>query len=182
VSRYIALAPPGARALDLAAGHGRHARLMAQAGFVVDAFDRDPAALAALAAIPGVTAHEADLEKGPWPCERATYGLVVVTNYLWRPRMADLVACLAPGGVLIHETFGLGNERFGKPSNPKFLLAPGELLEAARVAGLRVVAFESGEVEAPRPAVVERICACRLAPDAPPVRLVAGPRGGSVTS
>lgn len=174
VARFIALARPGARALDLAAGHGRHARLMAQAGCMVEAIDRDPAALASLAAIPGVRARQADLEGGPWPCAAAAYDLIVVTNYLWRARLPDLLASLAPGGVLIYETFGLGNERFGKPSNPDFLLAPGELLDLARQGGLRVVAFESGEVASPRPAVIERICALRAPALAAASRLPAG--------
>ena len=105
-----------------------------------------------------MTLHCADLENAPWPCERAAYAGVVVTNYLHRPLFPDLIAALAPGGVLIYETFATGNERFGKPSNPAFLLKPGELLEAIR-GRLHVVAYEDLEVDDPKPAMVQRICA-----------------------
>ena len=144
--------------LDVAAGSGRHARWLAARGLRVDALDRDAEALATLAGVAGVTPHCADLENVPWPCERAAYAGVVVTNYLHRPLFPDLIAALAPGGVLIYETFAAGNERFGKPSNPAFLLKPGELLEAIR-GRLHVVAYEDLEVDDPKPAMMQRICA-----------------------
>lgn len=153
----------------MAAGHGRHARLLAARGLRVEAIDRDPQALAALAGIDGVTPVAADIESGPWPCAGHTFGAVVVTNYLWRARLADIAAAVGAGGILVYETFAVGNETLGKPSNPLFLLRRGELLDLARAAGLMVLGFESGRVESPRPAVIERICAWRArAADLPP--------------
>ena len=100
----------------------------------------------------------ADIEAGPWPYAGRRFGAIVVTNYLHRPLLPVLTGSLEPGGVLIYETFAQGNEKFGKPSNPAFLLAPGELLEA--VGGrLRVLAYEDLVVEEPRPAAIQRICA-----------------------
>lgn len=145
----------------MAAGHGRHAQLLAARGLRVEAIDRDPQALAALAAIAGVTPIAADIESGPWPRAGRTYDGVVVTNYLWRERLPDIAAALGEGGILIYETFAVGNETLGKPSNAMFLLRRGELLDWARAAGLAVLGFESGRVQSPRPAIVERICAWR---------------------
>jgi hypothetical protein len=85
----------------------------------------------------------------------------VVTNYLWRPRFDDLLALLAPGGVLIYQTFMLGNEAYGKPSNPAFLLQPGELSQRIKAAGLRELAFEQGYMASPKPAMVQSVCALR---------------------
>ncbi|WP_048996476.1 class I SAM-dependent methyltransferase, partial [Burkholderia multivorans] len=137
------------------------ARWFASRGHPVVALDRDPAALAALRAIPGVDARDADLEGAPWPLPAgARFAAVVVTHYLHRPLWPHLLDALEPGGVLIYETFARGNETVGKPSNPAFLLAPGELLDAVR-GHLRVVAYEDGFVAAPREAFVQRICAVR---------------------
>ncbi|KQQ96531.1 bifunctional 2-polyprenyl-6-hydroxyphenol methylase/3-demethylubiquinol 3-O-methyltransferase UbiG [Massilia sp. Leaf139] len=146
--------------LDLACGGGRHARLFAALGHPVLAVDRDPQALA-LAAGPGITTLQTDLEEGGarWPFAAGRFAGIVVTNYLHRPLMNDLVNSLAPGGVLIYETFALGNELYGKPSNPAFLLHPGELLELATGTGLTVLAFEDGVVALPKPARVQRLCA-----------------------
>ena len=81
-----------------------------------------------------------------------------MTNYLHRPLLpGSLEARSRRAGSLIYETFAVGNERFGRPSNPDFLLRPGELLDA--FAGLTVVAFEQGEVSRPRPAVIQRVAA-----------------------
>jgi SAM-dependent methyltransferase len=160
VERWAPLIASGGRVLDVASGGGRHARWLAARGFVVDAIDRDAQALAALAGVDGVTTRCADIENAPWPCERETYAGVVVANYLHRPLFPDLIASLAPHGVLIYETFAAGNERFGRPSNPAFLLTPGELLDAVR-GQLRVVAYEDLEVGEPKPAMVQRICAVR---------------------
>jgi SAM-dependent methyltransferase len=156
VVRWAALIPPSARVLDVASGRGRHARWLARRGYAVDAVDRDADALRALAGVAGVTTHCADIEAGAWPCESGVYGGVVATNYLHRPLFPTLLAALAPGGVLIYETFAAGNERYGRPSNPAFLLTPGELLEVVR-GRLRVIAYE--DVKDPRPALVQRICA-----------------------
>jgi len=158
VQRWAPLVAPGGRVLDVAAGSGRHARWLAARGLEVEALDRDADALALLAGVAGVTPHCADIESLPWPCSTGAYAGVVVTNYLYRPLFGDLIAALAAGGVLIYETFAAGNERFGRPSNPAFLLKPGELLEVAR-GRLRVVAYEDLEVDNPKPAMVQRICA-----------------------
>ena len=153
VERWASLIPRG-RALDLACGGGRHARLLASLGHEVLAVDREPHS------IPGVRFLRADLEDGsPWPLAGERFQGVVVTNYLHRPLFPLIEAALAPGGVLIYETFMRGNERFGKPSNPAFLLAPGELWGA--FAGLHVIAFEQGRVQDPKPAMIQRLCAAR---------------------
>jgi SAM-dependent methyltransferase len=160
VSRFANLIAPGGEVLDLACGHGRHARHLAGQGYAVEAVDRDPEGLAALAGLNPVTTRLADLEGGPWPYAGRRFAGIVVANYLHRPLFPQLVAALAEGGVLIYETFMLGNERFGRPSNPDFLLRPNELLEAFG-ASLQVVAFEQGEVAHPKPAVVQRLCAVK---------------------
>lgn len=155
--------------LDLACGHGRHSRLLAKQGFRVEAVDRDAEALAAISTdSAGVVTRTADLEAGPWPYYERVFDGVVVTNYLYRPLLPLLLNALAVNGVLIYETFMVGNERLGRPANPAFLLRPGELLDVVR-RRLTVVAFEQGEVTAPRPAVVQRLCATRrLDPTLPP--------------
>jgi SAM-dependent methyltransferase len=159
VTRWGRLLSPGSRVLDLAAGSGRHSRWLAARGCRVEAVDRDPGALAGLSGCAGVTTRVADLEAGPWPYADALFEGIVVANYLHRPLFARLRAALAEGGVLIYETFMAGNERYGRPSNPDFLLQPGELLELA--AGLQVVAYEAGRTAAPKVAVVQRLCAVR---------------------
>lgn len=156
VERHLGLVPGGGRVLDLAAGSGRHARLACGRGYRVTALDRDTSQLAAIEGIEVIT-H--DLETGAaWPLADAAFDGVIVTNYLWRPLMPSLPGLLAPGGALLYETFARGHERFGRPSNPAFLLRPGELLEAVR-GRLRVVAYEELEVAEPRPAKVQRIAA-----------------------
>ena len=160
VIRFLPLIEPGGSVLDLACGGGRHSRLLAARGHRVEAVDRDAGALAQLAGVDGVATREADLEGGPWPFHGAVFDGIVVTNYLYRPLLPLLFNALEVNGVLIYETFMVGNERFGKPSNPAFLLRPGELLELVR-RRLTVVAFEQGEVMEPRPAVVQRLCATR---------------------
>ncbi len=165
VLRWARLVPPG-DVLDLACGYGRHARHFAALGHEVTALDRDPEALAALEGAARVHPLRADLEDGsPWPLAGRRYAGIVVANYLHRPLFPLLIEALAPGGALIYETFALGNERFGRPSRPEFLLGPGELLGAFGAA-LTVVAFEQGAVRSPRPAVVQRLCAVRAAADA----------------
>lgn len=147
----------GGSVLDLACGRGRHALFFADRGHRVDAVDRDPEAIAALAESGAVTALCADIEAGPWPYPGRSFDAVVVTNYLHRPLFPLLMAALSPGGVLIYETFAQGNEVYGRPSNPDFLLRHGELLQLAGNA--RVLAYEDLVVESPRPAAVQRICA-----------------------
>ena len=161
VKRFAPLIPEGGRVLDPACGNGRHARLLAGLGYRVEAVDRDPEAIAALQGLEGVSPRLADLEGGPWPYHAHGFDGVVVTNYLYRPLLPQLLKLIEVGGVLIYETFMVGNERFGKPSNPAFLLRPGELLEIVR-GRMSVVAFEQGEVSSPRPAMVQRLCAARV--------------------
>ena len=160
VVRWSHLVAPGGDVLDIAAGSGRHARWFAERGHRVAAIDRAESALAALSGIDGVEAISADLEDGSaWPlAEARRFAAVVVTNYLHRPLLPRFSLLLAPGGVLLYETFARGNETVGKPSNPAFLLAPGELLAAVH-GRLVVVAYEDGYLAAPRPAFVQRICA-----------------------
>ena len=143
--------------LDLAAGSGRHARLFLERGHPVVALDRDVARLAGL----DVEIVQADLEDGsPWPLPGRRFGAVVVANYLWRPLLPHIVGAVASGGLLLYETFARGNQAYGEPRNPAFLLEPGELLEAVR-GELQIVAYEHGLVEPPRPSVRQRICALR---------------------
>jgi SAM-dependent methyltransferase len=160
VVRWSPLIRPGSEVLDLACGTGRHARFLAARGCSVLAVDRDAEAIAMLAAVAGVFTRTADLEGAAWPFAPSSFDAVVVANYLHRPLFGPIVDALRPGGVLVYETFMVGNERFGRPSNPHFLLRPGELLEAVQ-GPLEVVAFEQGEVGTPRPAVVQRICALK---------------------
>ncbi len=163
VSRFAAAVPPdgpgGGVVLDVAAGGGRHSRLFLERGHKVVAVDRDTAALVRIAAAGRLEIVTADLEAGAaWPLAGRRFAGVIVTNYLYRPLFPALLAAVAPGGVLMYETFAVGNERFGKPSNPDFLLKPGELLDAVR-GRLRVLAYEDLEISDPRPAMVQRIAA-----------------------
>ncbi|HEX2200121.1 MAG TPA: class I SAM-dependent methyltransferase [Burkholderiales bacterium] len=140
--------------LDVACGSGRHARYFAARGLEVVAVDREPQY------IPDARFVQADLEGGkPWPFAGQRFAGIVVTNYLHRPLMPVLEESLDEGGVLIYETFMAGNERYGRPANPDFLLRAGELLRA--FGALTVVAFEQGVVERPKKAAVQRICAVR---------------------
>ena len=156
VKRFVPLIRRGGRVLDLAAGSGRHTRLLLESGFAVCAVDRDISALLPLAAS-GCELQQFDLETGTTWQLGTGYDGIVVTNYLHRPLLPAIARALARGGVLIYETFARGNERFGRPRNPDFLLRPGELLEAFKT--LTVVAFEEGEVSVPRPAVIQRLAA-----------------------
>lgn len=158
IARFAALVPAGGAILDLACGGGRHTRLFLERGHPVTAVDIDLSAIADLAGRAGLRSIAADLEGGPWPLAGETFAGVVVTNYLHRPLLPLIVGAVAPGGALLYETFAIGNERFGRPSNPDFLLRPGELLEAVR-GTLEVVAYENLEIAKPRPAMVQRIAA-----------------------
>jgi SAM-dependent methyltransferase len=163
VQRWSHLVPHGAAVLDVACGSGRHVRWFAQRGARVTGVDRDADAVAPLGAIAEIVV--ADIEGGPWPFTGRRFDAVVVTNYLWRDRLPDILASVAPGGVLVYETFAAGNETVGKPSNPDFLLRPGELPEATT--GWHVVAFEDGFEAAPD-RFVQRIVAVRPDPSAAP--------------
>jgi SAM-dependent methyltransferase len=160
VARFADLVPPGGRALDVACGGGRHARFFLERGHAVTVVDRDTSGVADLRNDPNVEILEFDLEDGAWPLPGRSFQAVVVTNYLWRPILPDIVAAVAPGGALLYETFARGQERFGKPHNPDFLLKPGELLDAVRGV-LRVAAYEDRIVEEPGRKAVQRIAAIR---------------------
>jgi len=160
IMRFGAQLAPGAEVLDLACGMGRHARALAAQGCRVDAVDVDPGCAQYLAGIAGVRFRALELESGVWPFEPDRYDAIVVANYLYRPRLTELAQALRDGGTLIYETFASGNEQFGRPRNPDFLLSAFEL--AARFAPLmHVLAFEDGVVERPTPARIQRLCAIK---------------------
>jgi SAM-dependent methyltransferase len=174
VERFAGQVPAGP-VLDLACGGGRHSALFARLGHPVWAADKSLEAVTQVQSLglAGITALQADFElplpaaraQANWPLQVGRWAGIVVSNYLHRPLFPELFASLAEGGVLIYETFALGNERHGKPSNPAFLLVPGELqaLTAAAGPGLHVLAYEDGTITAPRAARVQRICVARRA-------------------
>lgn len=159
IAAWAGLVPPGAAILDLAAGNGRHTAFFAARGHRVTALDRDVSNL-----VPSDTIEviAADLEDGsPWPLAGRRFGAIVVTNYLHRPLFPPLFETLLPGGILLYETFMEGNERFGKPSRPEFLLKDGELLDLVR-GRFSVTAYEARMISQPKMAMVQRIAARRL--------------------
>lgn len=155
VRRFAPYVASGEPVLDVAAGNGRHVRLFLERGHPVVAVDRAPRGMPSHARLEVVTA---DLEDGsPWPLPGRRFAGIVVTNYLHRPLLPILADSLTPGGILFYETFARGHEHLGKPSNPAFLLEPGELL-AAFGARLRVLAYEDLTLS---DRVVQRIAAVR---------------------
>lgn len=159
IRRHAGLVPRGGPVLDLAAGRGRHTKLLRALGHRVTAVDRDIARLGDLLPDEGIEAIETDLEDGsPWVLGDRQFAGVIVANYLWRPLLGNLINAVAADGVLIYETFGIGNEAYGRPRNPDFLLRPGELLALCR-GRLEIVAYECGTRQAQ--AVVQRVCAVR---------------------
>ena len=155
--RFAPLIPKEGVVLDLACGTGRHARFLADLGISVLAVDRDTAALDSLK-LAGVQTRTLDLEGDLWPFGQERFVAIVVTNYLYRPYLVRLPEMLVDGGLLIYETFAVGNELYGKPSNPNFLLNSGELLAFASQHSLKVIAYEDIYVERPKPAMIQRIC------------------------
>lgn len=177
IVRFAPLVRPHGDVIDLACGQGRHARLFAARGARVVAVDRDSAALARLAGISGVETRELDLEGGTWPLSGERFDGVVVSNYLYRPRLDELIDLVAPDGVLLYETFAAGNAVYGRPSNPAFLLERDELAERAR-GRLTVVGFEQGRAASKdRSVVVQRLAAVGSGRAWPP-ELPDGPRQG----
>lgn len=161
LERFAERLPKTGKILDLACGSGRHTRLLASLGYQVLAVDRDADALSGLYDLPGVETRQLDLEVERWPLAGECLAGIVVTNYLWRPHLPDLLAMLDAGGVLVYETFMLGNEAYGKPSSANFLLRSGELREIIAAAGLSELAFEEGYTATPKPAMRQAIVACR---------------------
>lgn len=164
IARLDPLGPGDLRVLDLAAGTGRHARYLADLGYPTLAVDRDISGLAYLQGREGLEILCWDLEDGrPWPFAGERFQAVIVANYLYRPMLGRVVGLVAPGGSLVYETFGTGNEKYGKPSNPDFLAHPHEIAEAARAQGLDVLVDAHVEETEPRPAVRHRCAARRRA-------------------
>ena len=159
ITRHAGLIAAGAHVLDLACGGGRHTRYLRGRGLRVTAIDIDTSGLADLADDPLVEIVEMDLERpGATPLAGRRFDAVVVTDYLFRPLLVPLVDCLEPGGIFLYETFARGNERFGRPRNPDFLLKRGELLALAQ-GRLSVVAYEHRAILPPTPKIVQRLCA-----------------------
>jgi SAM-dependent methyltransferase len=162
ITRFGTSVAAGGAVLDVACGRGRHVRWFLERGHPVLAVDRDMSGVDDLRHEPGFEVLPFDLETGaPFPTGARTFAAVVVTNYLWRPILDDVAAAVAPDGWLLYETFARGNERLGHPTNPDYLLRPGELLELARAHGLHVVAYEDVVIDEPRPAAVQRLAARR---------------------
>ncbi len=158
VARWISQFAAREMILDVACGSGRHTQLLLDHSLRVVAVDVNISAMNSLEHRHNLELVQADLENEPWPFASAYFDGIVVTNYLHRPIFPDLVASLKPGGIFIYETFALGNGRFGRPSNPDFLLQPGELLRVVD-GKARVIAYEDVYTESPKPALVQRICA-----------------------
>ncbi|MCX5590020.1 class I SAM-dependent methyltransferase [Alcaligenes endophyticus] len=169
VARWAHLLVVPGTVLDVACGRGRHTRWLAQRGHIMIGVDRDPESV--VASSPYGEIVQADIENGPWPFAGRRFNAVVVCNYLWRPLWPVILDSLEPGGMLIYETFAQGNEMFGRPRNPEFLLQPGELLE--RCQGMHIIAYEHGLLPGPE-RVVQRIVAQR--PD------LTGPAFSSLTA
>jgi SAM-dependent methyltransferase len=161
VVRHAPEIAPGGHVLDLACGSGRNAVWLATQGFRVLAVDRDRAALESLQG-GAIDARCVDLEGPEWPLAGETFDGIVVTRYLHRPRLPELVGSLAPGGVLIFETFMRGNEAYGSPRRPEFLLESGELERLAMESGLEIIAYREGLESGERPAVTQSLCARRV--------------------
>ena len=160
VKRFAPLIPKGGLVLDLACGSGRHSQLLADFGYPVLAVDQDVSAIEALNSS-AITAKCLNLEQETWPLVGLQFSGIVVTNYLYRPHLDRLPELITGGGILIYETFAQGNEEFGKPSNPNFLLNTGELLSFASRHGLKVLAYEDIYLDDPKSAMVQRLCAVK---------------------
>jgi len=158
IGKYASLIPLDRPVLDLACGAGRHSLYLLDAGYDVTAVDINISSIAAYQEKVELSIVEADLEKDRWPFSRGAFSGIVVVNYLWRPLFADIAESLTPGGILLYDTFALGNEKYGRPRNPDFLLAPGKLAEFFGVS-LEIVDFFEGVVDEPSPACRQAIVA-----------------------
>ena len=160
VKRFASAIPQKGLVLDLACGSGRNSLYLANLRYSVLAVDRDTTSLECLK-LPLIQTQTLDLEGEVWPLANHQFAGIVVTNYLYRPFLDLLPEMLVDDGVLIYETFALGNAEFGKPSNPNFLLNPGELLALAQAHGLTVLSYEDIYVDHPKPAMIQRLCAVK---------------------
>ncbi|HUU73450.1 MAG TPA: class I SAM-dependent methyltransferase [Burkholderiales bacterium] len=158
VVRWLSLLAREGTVLDVACGFGRHTRLAVHQGHRVVAVDRNEEALSGLASLPRVSVVKADIEGAQWPLTGRRFDAVIVTNYLHRPLFPDLLGAVSDSGLLIYETFARGNEHFGRPSNPEFLLETAELLSRTQPS-LRILGYEDVYLDSPKPAMVQRICA-----------------------
>lgn len=162
IIKHIGLIPNTGTVLDLACGNGRHTRILLEYGCSVTAIDQDISGVSDLSDRAKLSAHALDLEnRSQWPFSGDRFSAIIVTNYLYRPLFPTIIKALAPGGILLYETFASGNESLGRPRNPKHLLVEGELLSTV-MRHLHVVSYQHGKVNLPRPAVIQRICAVRL--------------------
>lgn len=163
IVRWSHLLRGGCTVLDVGCGSGRHLKWFAQRGHAVTGVDKDIAQVEE--GILGIQLVQADIESTSWPLldqdVPRQFGAVVITNYLWRPLLPVVLQSIAPGGVLLYETFAVGNEQWGRPTRPDFLLREGELLQTCE--GMYIVAYENGKLEQPARAV-QRIAAVRKIP------------------
>ena len=158
IVRFAGEIEPGGQVLDLACGSGRHIIYLLQRGHAVTSSDIDVSALADLQEESNLEVVAADLENAPWPFSDRQFAAVIVTNYLHRPLFQNILSALAPGGLLLYETFAAGNEVFGRPRNLDHLLQRGELLSGV-LGGLTIIAYEDLQISEPHPAMVQRVCA-----------------------
>lgn len=161
VQKFTPLIEPRGAVLDLACGPGRHTRFLLAAGYSVTALDKDVSGLNDISGAPNLEIIESDLETGAdYVLKGRRFSAIVVVNYLYRPLFAELIDGLASGGVLIYQTFMQGNEAYGRPRNPDFLLQENELKEVFGKK-LTVTAFEQGYTAIPSPAMTQKICAIK---------------------